>query len=379
MKVTSATIYSLRIPFLGAFAHKLKSREHSDAIVVKLTAADGSVGFGEGLARPYVTGETTEGAAGHIKESLIPAVLNGQLPDAGPDVLADIGDLLPEGAPNGVIAWPASRSAVELALLDCLLRSRNESLAELLPPKTKTVTYSGVIASGTVEKATELAEQCKAYKLPHIKIKVGSDNDLQRIQAVRDTVGPAVSIRLDANGAFDLKQATEFITALGPLNIDCLEQPMPRGKPSALAELRSRSAIPLMVDESLVTLADAEELIESGACDYFNLRVSKCGGIGNTLLIARMAKQAGLKVQLGCQVGETAILSAAGRHLAAHLPQLEFVEGSYGKLLLVEDVAEEDLGFGRGGESPLLTAEGLGIKVLPDRLRKYAHNIIEVE
>src|SRR5207302_4073306 len=118
----------------------------------------------------------------------------------------------------------------------------------------------------------------------------------------------------------------------------------------------------IMADESLVTLADARALVAARACQYFNLRLSKCGGIVRTLEMARLADNAGLRLQLGCHVGETAILSAAGRHVAAYLDQVDFVEGSYGKLLLAEDISQESIVFGHGGKGPLLRGPGLGIR-----------------
>jgi muconate cycloisomerase len=130
-----------------------------------------------------------------------------------------------------------------------------------------------------------------------------------------------------------------------------------------------------MVDESLVTVTDADALIAAQAADFFNIRVSKCGGLGPSLTIAARAAAAGLGVQIGSQVGETAILAAAGRHLAAALPDVAFVEGSFGTMLLVEDVATDSVRFGHRGEAPLLTGPGLGIRVVEERLRRYAVTI----
>ena len=185
-------------------------------------------------------------------------------------------------------------------------------------------------------------------------------------------MGPSVSLRVDANCAFTPDDAVATLTALAPFNVACAEQPIPRGAPAALARVRSRSPIPIMADESLVTVADAEALIAARACDFFNLRVSKCGGVVRTLEIARMAVLAGLRLQLGCQVGESAILSAAGRHVAAHLDRVAFVEGSYGSMLLVEDVSEEPVTFGHGGKAPLLMGPGLGVDVREGALRAHA-------
>jgi len=108
------------------------------------------------------------------------------------------------------------------------------------------------------------------------------------------------------------------------------------------------------------------------------VRISKCGGLSRSLRIAGRAAAAGIGVQVGSQVGETAILSAAGRHLAAHLEQVAFVEGSYGTLLLTEDVSADPVRFGHRGEAALLSGAGLGARVLEDRLRKYARAVVEL-
>jgi muconate cycloisomerase len=137
--------------------------------------------------------------------------------------------------------------------------------------------------------------------------------------------------------------------------------------------------MPISVDEYLVTLADAREIIEQQAADIFNIRVSKLGGIWRTWQIAQMALQAGLKLQFGAQVGETAILSAAGRHLIATLDDILFSEGSAGMLLLKEDVSEESIAFGFQGMAPILQGPGLGITVKEEVLEKYSKRIIDLE
>jgi muconate cycloisomerase len=217
-----------------------------------------------------------------------------------------------------------------------------------------------------------MARRCKAAGFRHVKIKVASGEDAERVAAVRSILGPSASIRLDANGAFKPADALRFLESVAGCGIDCIEQPIPRGSAAELAALRAASPVPVMADESIVTVQDAEELIAASAVDSFNLRISKCGGIGGTLAISAQAASAGVGVQLGCHVGETAVLSAAGRCLAAFLADLRFVEGSYGTHLLKEDIANEDIAFGPGGEAPLLAGAGLGINVRDDLLDKHA-------
>jgi muconate cycloisomerase len=214
--------------------------------------------------------------------------------------------------------------------------------------------------------------------LTQIKVKVGAEDDVARVRAVRAVVGAEVSLRVDANGAWTLAEAVARLDAMAPCGIAAAEQPLPRDAVAEWARLRRLSPIPLVADESVVTHADLEAVIAAEAADYVNVRVAKCGGLARSLAIARRAAAAGLGVQVGSQVGETAILSAAGRHLAATLPEVSFVEGSYGSLLLSEDVSADEIRFGHGGEARLLTRPGLGVRVLEARLRKYARRVVEL-
>lgn len=381
MKITKARIYTLRIPFNFSFAHSLKDRAYSNSIVVELSTDTGESGYGEGVARAYVTGETVEGCVLHIKNNLLPSVLNKPLQSLYADTLSNkflscINELLPTMDNTDTITWNASRCAVELALIDALLKEQKKSLCELLPPNSKIVTYSGVISSGSIDETRKFAMMAELAEIKHVKIKVGNENDLERVKIVRDVLGPSVSIRLDANGAFTVQEALRFISNVDRYRIDSIEQPVRRGSISELAEVKAGSDIPIMVDESLVTLDEARVLIEKDACDYFNIRVSKNGGIYKTLAIIELAESNGIKCQLGCQVGETAILSAAGRHIAYHLPNLLFLEGSYGKLLLSDDVTRENIAFGKRGEAPVLKGYGLGVEVDRTLLEKYSKETI---
>ncbi|HET6324922.1 MAG TPA: enolase C-terminal domain-like protein, partial [Planctomycetaceae bacterium] len=138
---------------------------------------------------------------------------------------------------------------------------------------------------------------------------------------------------------------------------------VPHGEVEGLAAIRPRLGVPVMLDESLCSQSDATRAIEHGTCDLFNIRLSKCGGFIPSLRIAAIAKQAGLGYQLGCQVGETGILSAAGRHFATSVGGIRFLEGSFDRLLVAERLTTEDLTFGWGGWAPALSGPGLGITI----------------
>jgi len=125
-----------------------------------------------------------------------------------------------------------------------------------------------------------------------------------------------------------------------------------------------------MLDESLCGVPDARRAIDGGFADILNVRLSKCGGIVPTLQIVAMAARAGLGVQLGCHPGETGLLSAAGRHVAGNLRGLRYVEGSYDRHVLAENLTRPDITFGYAGRAGPLLGPGLGVEVDPGALER---------
>ncbi|MFN9976440.1 MAG: enolase C-terminal domain-like protein, partial [Phycisphaerae bacterium] len=116
--------------------------------------------------------------------------------------------------------------------------------------------------------------------------------------------------------------------------------------------VREQLGVPVMLDESLCCMEDAERAITGQWCDLFNIRLSKCGGLIRSARLALKAIENGLSYQLGCQVGETGILSAAGRHFACTLTGYRFLEGSYDRFLVKDRLILEDITFRRGGRAP---------------------------
>jgi muconate cycloisomerase len=344
-------------------------------VIVQLRDQAGNIGFGEGVPRPYVTGETPEAMIAHLCDRVWPVLRARELPTP---YLETIDSLVPAPLSEGAVVHNASRAAWTTALLDCSLRAQDLSFSEMIPARRQKVTYSGVITAGPIETIVEHAQRMKLVGLRYIKLKVGFPDDLERVKTVREVLGPGPSLRLDANGAWNIDQAAAILPLLKPLGIEAIEQPIPRGSIEDLVRLRASTSIPLMADESLVTLEDAKALAAARAVDFFNIRISKCGGLDRSLAIGRIARDKGIGVQVGSQVGETAILSAAGRHLAAGLPAVAFAEGSYGTLLLTEDVATSPIRFGHRGEAAILPGRGLGIEVREAILKKYALQQVEL-
>ena len=380
--IETLEILPLRIPFTQAFVHSKTSRSTSDSVIVRLQGSDGLTGYGEALPRSYVTGEDVASVVEVLRSKLGPEVIKLNL-GSGTGALDQIKSFI-EGwskaqpSSSDVVAWNATLCAVELALLDWTFKRSGESISSWLAPARDHVVYTGVIDATDPETAGATAERYAQAKFGALKVKVGIDDDLQRLEAVRKSAGDQIEIRVDANGAWNASEAISALKQLKAFDIKAVEQPVPASDLEGMLRVRQETGITIIADESLVTLRDAANLIREKACDVFNIRVSKCGGLLASKHIAEVGLDAGMKVQVGAQVGETSLLSAAGRHLAAHLPEVEYVEGSFGTHLLREDITPEPVMFGYEGRGDLLLGQGLGVEVNDEALERLADDIVKV-
>lgn len=149
-----------------------------------------------------------------------------------------------------------------------------------------------------------------------------------------------------------------------------LEQPLARGQEDDLLVLRDLFGIPIIHDESLVTIEDGRRLIDLGLADGFNICVGKCGGLIPSLRLAGLARRADVLIQVGCTPGETSILSAAALCLLQVCPGVAWADGRCDPFRPPADFVVKGLRFGYGGRPPRLPAHGLGIDIDPYRLRR---------
>jgi L-alanine-DL-glutamate epimerase-like enolase superfamily enzyme len=203
-----------------------------------------------------------------------------------------------------------------------------------------------------------------------VKVGVAGQDDPARLRRIRRIAGRRMDLRLDANEAWPARELEDRVRPLLPFRPSALEQPVPHAEVDALAELRRRLNVPVMLDESLCGYPDGEQAVARGTADLFNVRLSKCGGIGPTLRLIALAQRSGIGVQLGCHPGETGLLSAAGRHVAGRVAGLRYVEGSYDRHVLRQNVIHEDVTFRYGGWAPPIDGPGLGVTVDPEALER---------
>jgi muconate cycloisomerase len=357
--VASIEVFTATLPFRFAFGHSLATRRSSENVYVRVTLDDGVVGYGEGVPRDYVTGETTDTAVFALAQRLVPEALGRDV-----QTIDDVPHLFRSAGRD-----PAASCALELAILDAFGHHFGRSVSYWLTQRpAERVRYDAIIPFGGVPQLALLGSVVRALGFGNAKLKVGHDvdRDVRKLEVLRRVLGPRIDIRVDANCAWSADEALAAIDRFKPYGISSVEQPLAADDVAGLQIVTNSTTEAIIVDESLCSLEDAHRLAKLCACNAFNIRVSKCGGLLNSMEIARVARQAGLACVVGAQVGESGILSAAGRHLAAAIPDVMFVEGSAGSLLLEHDLTLENVLPGRGGWARTFGGPGLGVHVRPD-------------
>jgi len=362
-------IWRLNLPFLSPIKHSLATHISSDNLVIKVTADTSVSGYGEGVPRDFVTGETMSGSLAFLTDTLAPALLDKEFPSP-PQLQEALQDLFLETAGE---RHPAAFCALETAVLDAAGRAWDLPLREFFGPQGGgSLIYSAVIPMVPQEAMARLLGLVKSMELPFLKLKVGSPDDLETLSMARQILGWEVDIRVDANCAWTAPEAIRRLREMAPYRLSAVEQPVVKGDFEGLQEVGAATGLPVIADESLCTETEARKLIDLRACDIFNLRLSKCGGPGAAGRIRQMAAAAGVRCQLGCHVGETSILSAAGRHFASYGPKLVYLEGSFSPFLFAREPVAQSVVFGKGGRAPILSGPGLGIEVLDQALHDFS-------
>ncbi len=372
--------WEVEMPFRFSFGHHLASRSTSQNLVVAVRLASGVIGYGEGVPREYVTGETPESALARVRDEYGPALAGQELPadDVATALRAIRDELHANREPPGA-AW----CAVETAMLDALGRSLGRPASSFLGGAARSeAIYSGVVPFGHGKGLLAMLMLCRAYALPTVKLKVGQneEEDVKTVKTARRILGPDVELRVDANCAWTPTEAIRMAALLRPYGVQAYEQPVPAADVAGLRRLAAELPEDVIADESLCTMADAERLVAERACNMFNIRVSKVGGPLMAVEMARLARDAGLSHQLGTQVGESDILTATARLVAtaADAPAYRYLEGSGNRILHRHSLSYENLRVGRHGLTRALDGAGIGINVRRHRLMELSREHVVV-
>jgi muconate cycloisomerase len=377
----TAALHHLEIPFKRPFGHVLATRDHAEAIVLTV-AADGAVGVGECVPRPYVTGESFDSVWDAIRGVDLGALWR-RIDRSSPAALArSVEQLaLPERLRSRVLGLAAG-CAVELAVLDLACRLAGWSLSALAfaidlpagllgaPPVAETI-------SVPLDFRTEPHELAHLVgsRLGNLKVKVGADlaADVARLRACRALFGGSLPISVDANMAWRFDDALAAIAAFAPFAIGWYEEPLAAEDRDRYRELRERTGVAVMLDEAVCSFAQAQAAIDARACDLINIRLSKCGGYLAALRLAELARRSGVRFQHGTQVGQLGFLNAAGRQFTSVVDGIVACEGGPGLANLQDFPTQQRIALDwQLGHLVGLDGPGLGAAADPRKLAAYA-------
>jgi L-alanine-DL-glutamate epimerase-like enolase superfamily enzyme len=203
-----------------------------------------------------------------------------------------------------------------------------------------------------IDEPSVVAERAgRAARFPALKIKVGGEADLETLRAVRAVYdGP---IRADANTGWSLDGAIEILPQLVDLGVELIEQPFPARRLDDLRRLQEVSALPIVADESAVTIDDLDGLV--GVVAGVNVKLAKCGGVGAAARMLARARELGFRTFLGC-MEETSVGIAASAAVASLADWVDLD----GNLLLADDPFT-GLELGPGCRWQLTDRPGLGL------------------
>jgi len=360
MRIVRFEAFRIKIPFKRKYVHAEAEHEQAENIIVRLRSDGAITGIGETIPRKYLTGETPASVMDTLLHTFAPRIIGQRFADLD-RVLGFLSDAAVTAHERSV---GAAFCALDLATIDIagkhFLRSASDFVGGL---KRKKINYTGPVSGEGRLSTAKTALMMRLARFSQVKVKVGIGDDEARLAIVRRIMGKKVDIRVDANCAWMPEEAVERIDGLKRFGVSSVEQPVGARDFEGMRFVRRRCGVPIMADESACNPNDAQLLAEMEACDILNVRLAKCGGITGSMKMVEIAKENSLKCQLGCLVGETSILGAAGRHFAMAAPDLIHVEGSYNRRLLGKDIAYPRMGFGLNGVAAPLEGYGLGVRL----------------
>lgn len=306
MKIISLDIYRYSVP-TKTFTISSGQMEFAGNVLVVITTDSGLVGYGECSPFPSIVGETQETALALARE-MAPLWIQKN-PLKIEERMAELHRFCRNN--------PTIKSAFDMALHDIAAQDSGLPLYRFLggkPREIRTDMTVGIVPADQLcaEASREVAAGAKEIK---VKVGINAEEDVDKIRQLRATLGPEIKIRLDANQGWSFEDAVWALQAMDSLAIEFCEQPMHAKDDEYLPALRKLVRTPIMADESCYVADDARRLINRQSCDYINIKLAKCGSIGEALRIQNIAGQHGVTCMIGgmleSRLGMTACLHFA--------------------------------------------------------------------
>ncbi len=400
MKIVDIQWHTYRLPFLHSFSTAHSVMTAREGIIVQVTTRQGISGIGEIAPLPAFGGGSfadacallpalvallhdktlhealdlvlTEGKTGNVGASAkrSGAPINTSRPSPSAELAERVSILRP------VLSIP-TLCGLEIALLDLIGKTEGRGICTLLSPDGSApraaVPVNAVIGARATGAAIATAQDARRNGFRCVKLKVGwgtsVHEEIERVAAVRDAIGPATHLRLDANEAWNLEEAIAILSQCVPYDIQFVEQPLKAHDLAGMRTLRQAIPIPVAVDEALHSLESARLVLNSEAADILVIKPQLAGGLRVGQQIIQAATERGVRCVITSTL-EAGIGLAAALHLAAASPAVTLECGLATLDLLIDDLLIDDLPV-HDGFLGVPTGPGLGVALDWEALHRY--------
>jgi L-alanine-DL-glutamate epimerase-like enolase superfamily enzyme len=318
MKITDIRAWPVSMRLTEPYSIAYETIHETTNIFLRVETNQGIVGHGCAAPDEQVTGENSEGVLKSLSDVVAPSIM-------GSDPLRPV--MLLEKLRPLLTLQPSALAAADMALYDILGKTAQLPLWKLLGGYRNRIRTSVTIGILPLQETVERARAWVKQGFKSLKLKGGSDveSDIERVLKVREAVGKVIELRFDANQGFSVEDSLKFVEGTRRARLELIEQPTPKGQPDLLGRVTDNVSIPVMADESLMTLRDAFRIARHGLADMVNVKLMKVGGITTALQINAVARSAGLEVMVGC-MDEAALAIAAGLHFALARPNVVYAD-----------------------------------------------------
>ncbi len=308
MKITSLDCWVHKMPLAIPYSIAYETVDHCENVFMKAGTDTGITGWGCAAPDKAVTGESGETVLRIYRDIIDPLLKN-----ADPFRYA----LLIEKIKKHASGNPSAMAMADMCLYDLMAKKAGEPLYKFLGGYRKKIPTSITIGILPLNETVEAARNMIRKGFNILKIKGGRNlaEDIEKVIRLRIELGKKIEIRFDANQGYSAEEAVTFIRETKKAGIGVFEQPTNRTNEDSLGSVTARVPVPVMADESLMTLGDVFRLTKKDLIDMINIKIMKVGGIYEALHINSVAKSAGVESMIGC-MDESELGVAAGLHFA---------------------------------------------------------------
>jgi L-Ala-D/L-Glu epimerase len=318
-KIKDITVWSVDLGNTKPYTIAFKTVTEVKNVFVEVLLEEGITGIGAGNPSEYVVGETLEQSIEALENKNLEFLIGRDIRELN-QLTFEVWRNFPEN--------PAARAAVDIALYDAFTKYLGVPLVKYLGQKIKKLPTSNTIGIKNVEETLKEAEDYIKRGFRVIKVKLGKDleEDVERVMKLREKFGNQIVIRIDANQGYTVDQTIQFYGRTYDLDLELIEQPLPAKGISGMKTLPPEVREVVAADESLITPADAIELIKPPkAAGIFNIKLMKCGGISQALKIADIALHEEIDLFWGCN-DESIVSITAALHAAFACSNTKYID-----------------------------------------------------